>query len=81
MTKEEFDTFINELLVEYLLIRTPQMPTGNRNYYIDEMNDGFICHCFVNFVQVDRRFFTDRKKAEEFGEDWVGPNVSWALDS
>ena len=49
--------------------------TANKSYFVDPILDetvaGFVCYCFLNRRQIERRFFRDKNAAEEYGCDWL----------
>lgn len=51
------------------------MPKTNRSFYVDPYTDdiksGFNCFCFVNGVQVEKRFFVNEIDAYTYGTDWL----------
>jgi hypothetical protein len=51
------------------------MKTANKSYFVDPALDqtvtGYICYCYLNQQQVDRRLFRDQHTAEDYGCDWL----------
>jgi len=49
--------------------------TLNKSYFVDPVVNntlvGFICYCFLNHRQIDRRFFPDQCRADDYGKDWL----------
>jgi hypothetical protein len=47
----------------------------NRSYFVDPVVDtsaaGFICYCYLNQRQVDRRLFRDQHTADDYGCEWL----------
>lgn len=51
-----------------------------KSYYVDpvlsETAAGFVCYCFLNQKQIDRRFFRDKNAADDYGCDWLGSSLT-----
>jgi hypothetical protein len=49
--------------------------TVSKSYFVDPAVDrsivGFICYCFLNHRQIDRRFFKEHERADDYGKEWL----------
>lgn len=49
--------------------------TLTKSYFVDPVVNntlaGFICCCFLNHQQIDRRFFKDQTRADDYGKEWL----------
>jgi hypothetical protein len=54
--------------------------SSTKSYYVDPVLDenaaGFICYCFLNQQQIDRRLFRDQHRAEDYGCEWLGSSLT-----
>lgn len=49
--------------------------TLTKSYFVDPVLDdnvaGFNCYCFLNQKKIDRRFFRDYHRADDYGKEWL----------